>query len=87
MGGLRAVRGDRRAQAVATLVELCGHLPLAIALLAGRLAHHPHWNLAEFARFVRNRSTAERPCSLGPASGNRTSRTGRSDESVRKSPV
>ena len=35
--------------AVARIVELCGHLPLAIALLAGRLAHHPHWNLAEYA--------------------------------------
>ncbi|WP_405739166.1 tetratricopeptide repeat protein [Streptomyces sp. NBC_01525] len=30
-------------------MELCGYLPLATALLAGRLAHHPHWHLAEFA--------------------------------------
>ncbi|TSB24568.1 tetratricopeptide repeat protein [Streptomyces benahoarensis] len=30
-------------------MELCGYLPLATALLAGRLAHHPHWPLAEFA--------------------------------------
>ncbi|MFF8973601.1 hypothetical protein [Streptomyces sp. NPDC014995] len=29
--------------------RLCGYLPLAIALLAGRLAHHPEWNLVEFA--------------------------------------
>ncbi|MFE7124909.1 ATP-binding protein [Streptomyces sp. NPDC057617] len=35
--------------AVARIVRLCGYLPLAIALLAGRLAHRPHWNLAEFA--------------------------------------
>ncbi|MFD7283620.1 NB-ARC domain-containing protein [Streptomyces sp. NPDC059862] len=36
-------------EAVADVVELCGYLPLAIALLAGRLAHHPTWNLAQFA--------------------------------------
>ncbi|WP_326827133.1 ATP-binding protein [Streptomyces sp. NBC_01751] len=29
-------------------VHLCGHLPLAIALLAGRLAHHPAWTITEF---------------------------------------
>ncbi|WP_405746001.1 NB-ARC domain-containing protein [Streptomyces sp. NBC_01525] len=40
---------EAEAEAVATLVELCGYLPLAIALLAGRLAHRPHWDLAEFA--------------------------------------
>ncbi|WP_175541502.1 ATP-binding protein [Streptomyces aidingensis] len=38
------------AAAVAWIVELCGRLPLAIALLAGRFAHHPHWNLTEYAR-------------------------------------
>ncbi|GAA2430640.1 tetratricopeptide repeat protein [Actinomadura vinacea] len=26
-----------------TVVRLCGHLPLAISLLAGRLRHHPSW--------------------------------------------
>ncbi|WP_405681890.1 ATP-binding protein [Streptomyces sp. NBC_00057] len=36
--------------AVADIVRLCGYLPLAIALLAGRFAHHPHWNLAEYAQ-------------------------------------
>ncbi|MFF4749154.1 ATP-binding protein [Streptomyces sp. NPDC001270] len=35
--------------AVAQIVELSGYLPLAIALLAGRFAHHPRWNLAEYA--------------------------------------
>ncbi|MFF1417047.1 ATP-binding protein [Streptomyces sp. NPDC058280] len=38
------------AGAVADIVRLCGYLPLAIALLAGRFAHHPHWNLAEYAQ-------------------------------------
>ncbi|MEV6655310.1 NB-ARC domain-containing protein [Streptomyces sp. NPDC051219] len=40
-------------EAAAEAVRLCGHLPLAIALLAGRLAHHPAWTIdrltAEFA--------------------------------------
>ncbi|MBB4779049.1 helix-turn-helix domain-containing protein [Streptomyces rapamycinicus] len=35
--------------AVTQAVELCGHLPLAITLLAGRLAHHQAWNIKEFA--------------------------------------
>ncbi|MEV4195466.1 ATP-binding protein, partial [Streptomyces toxytricini] len=34
--------------AVAEAVRLCGHLPLAIALLAARLAHHPAWSIAEY---------------------------------------
>ncbi|MFD5384177.1 ATP-binding protein, partial [Streptomyces sp. NPDC127074] len=34
--------------AVAEAVRLCGHLPLAITLLAGRLAHHPAWDLTTF---------------------------------------
>ncbi len=33
---------------VAELARLCGYLPLAIALLAGRLAHHPNWNITTF---------------------------------------
>ncbi len=35
--------------AVADVAERCGHLPLAIALLAGRLAHHPTWDIVAFA--------------------------------------
>ncbi|MGW4790959.1 ATP-binding protein, partial [Nonomuraea sp. NPDC004297] len=35
--------------AVIDLVERCGHLPLAITLLAGRLAHHPAWDITAFA--------------------------------------
>ncbi|MGY0490234.1 ATP-binding protein [Streptomyces sp. WG-D5] len=31
------------------LVRLCGHLPLAIVLLAGRLAHRPAWTVADLA--------------------------------------
>ena len=35
--------------AIADLAGLCGYLPLAIALLAGRLAHHPGWTISDFA--------------------------------------
>ncbi|MEV6557505.1 tetratricopeptide repeat protein [Nocardia sp. NPDC051756] len=44
--------------AVAEIVQLCGYLPLAIVLLAGRLAHHPAWTLTGLAdefRTARNR--------------------------------
>jgi DNA-binding SARP family transcriptional activator/tetratricopeptide (TPR) repeat protein len=43
------VPGGPGAGAVADLVERCGYLPLAIALLAGRLAHHPGWTITGFA--------------------------------------
>ena len=33
---------------VGELAGLCGYLPLAIALLAGRLAHHLSWNITTF---------------------------------------
>lgn len=36
------------ADAARELVALCGRLPLAVVLLAGRLAHRPTWDLAEF---------------------------------------
>ncbi|MFB8277269.1 tetratricopeptide repeat protein [Nocardia colli] len=39
--------------AVAEIVRLCGYLPLAIVLLAGRLAHHPAWTLAGSAEEFR----------------------------------
>ncbi|MCM6776375.1 tetratricopeptide repeat protein [Nocardia sp. CDC159] len=35
--------------AVAEIVRHCGYLPLAIGLLAGRLAHHPAWTIADLA--------------------------------------
>ncbi|RJO75096.1 tetratricopeptide repeat protein [Nocardia panacis] len=49
----RTPASDTDRAAVAQIVRLCGFLPLAIVLLAGRLAHHPTWSLtgsvAEFA--------------------------------------
>ncbi|MEU7141043.1 tetratricopeptide repeat protein [Nocardia sp. NPDC046473] len=35
--------------AVTEIVRQCGYLPLAIVLLAGRLAHHPAWTLTGLA--------------------------------------
>ncbi|RDI60340.1 putative ATPase [Nocardia pseudobrasiliensis] len=37
------------ADAVADIVRSCGYLPLALVLLAGRLAHHPTWTLTGLA--------------------------------------
>jgi transcriptional regulator with XRE-family HTH domain len=42
--GLRA--GD---PAVAEITRLCGYLPLAIAMLASQLRHHPAWTTAQLA--------------------------------------
>ncbi|MBL1119211.1 tetratricopeptide repeat protein [Streptomyces sp. 110] len=39
---------DTDHSAVTEAVRLCGHLPLAITLLAARLAHHPAWDLTTF---------------------------------------
>jgi DNA-binding SARP family transcriptional activator/tetratricopeptide (TPR) repeat protein len=44
-----AGRGPLDSGAVADLAVRCGYLPLAIALLAGRLAHHPSWTITGFA--------------------------------------
>ncbi len=45
----REITDDTDRAAVNHLVALCGYLPLAIVLLAGRLAHHPAWSIADFA--------------------------------------
>jgi tetratricopeptide (TPR) repeat protein len=37
------------ADAVADVVALCGHLPLAIVLMAGQLKHRPAWTVADLA--------------------------------------
>ncbi|MEC3979886.1 ATP-binding protein [Amycolatopsis sp. H20-H5] len=43
---------DDDPDALAELMGLCGYLPLAISLLAGRLRHHPSWNLRYLATKV-----------------------------------
>ena len=52
-----AVAGEGRAAAepaaAAEVIELCGHLPLAIRIAATRLAHRPQWTVAAVARRLR----------------------------------
>ncbi|MFI9400649.1 ATP-binding protein [Nocardia sp. NPDC052316] len=48
----RNPQGDDLA-AAAEIVQLCGYLPLAIVLLAGRTAHHPVWTLTGLAERFR----------------------------------
>ncbi|MGY4981691.1 tetratricopeptide repeat protein [Streptomyces sp. 900105755] len=36
------------AEAITEAVALCGHLPLAVVLLAGRLMHHRRWTIEDF---------------------------------------
>jgi DNA-binding SARP family transcriptional activator/tetratricopeptide (TPR) repeat protein len=43
---------DSRA-AIATVASLCGHLPLAIRLAAGRLRRHPAWTASDLADHLR----------------------------------
>ncbi len=45
----RVPGGSADAAAIAEIVRLCGCLPLAIVLLAGRLAHHPSWTIQSLA--------------------------------------
>ncbi|MBF6169199.1 tetratricopeptide repeat protein [Streptomyces gardneri] len=45
----RTAATDAERAAVAEIVRLCGYLPLAIVLLAGRLAHHRSWSISGFA--------------------------------------
>ena len=44
-----AHHGETDRAAVEEIVGLCGYLPLAIVLLAGRLAHHPSWTVTDLA--------------------------------------
>lgn len=41
--------GPHERHALATLMRLCGYLPLAISVLAGRLRSHPTWTLTHLA--------------------------------------
>ena len=40
-----AGRSRLRKQSVGEFVAVCGYLPLAVALLAARLRHHPSWSV------------------------------------------
>ncbi|MBY8857104.1 tetratricopeptide repeat protein [Nocardia sp. CA2R105] len=45
----RTVQTPAERAGTVEIVRLCGYLPLAIVLLAGRLAHHPMWTLTGLA--------------------------------------
>jgi tetratricopeptide (TPR) repeat protein/DNA-binding SARP family transcriptional activator len=47
LAGITADRHDR--DAVAEVVRACGHLPLAIAVVAGQLRNHPTWTIRHLA--------------------------------------
>ncbi|MFJ9897565.1 AfsR/SARP family transcriptional regulator [Streptomyces sp. NPDC091280] len=50
LGGARV---DAEPAAVAAIVELCARLPLALAIVAARAAHHPGFRLADIAQELR----------------------------------
>ncbi|WP_165986715.1 BTAD domain-containing putative transcriptional regulator [Streptomyces sp. YIM 98790] len=45
---------DEEAPACAELVELCGRLPLALRILATRMAARPHWRMADWVTLLRD---------------------------------
>ncbi|HXM54450.1 MAG TPA: helix-turn-helix domain-containing protein [Candidatus Dormibacteraeota bacterium] len=51
---LIGARAEAQPEAVAELVELCGCLPLAIGLLAGRLRSHSTWTVSHLASMLRD---------------------------------
>ncbi|WP_170067921.1 ATP-binding protein [Lentzea guizhouensis] len=62
---------DVSVEAVARIVGMCGYLPLAIALLAGRLRHRPSWSVGDLADSLsatRNRLSELRAEDLAVAS-------------------
>ena len=51
---VRTAGAGQPADLVAEVVEMCGRLPLAIRIAAGRLRSHPTWNLSHLARRLRD---------------------------------
>ncbi|WP_165436497.1 AfsR/SARP family transcriptional regulator [Amycolatopsis suaedae] len=52
-----ADRAEREPAAVAEAVEICGHLPLAIRVAAGRLRSRPAWSVAQLAQRLRDETS------------------------------
>ncbi|MGC0401036.1 DNA-binding SARP family transcriptional activator/tetratricopeptide (TPR) repeat protein [Streptomyces sp. SAI-126] len=51
---LGSARVDAEPEAVAAIADLCARLPLALAIVAARAAHHPHFRLAAIAEELRH---------------------------------
>lgn len=49
-----AGRAEAEPDAVAELVGLCGHLPLALRIAGGRLAAKPHWSVGKLVQLLRD---------------------------------
>jgi DNA-binding SARP family transcriptional activator/tetratricopeptide (TPR) repeat protein len=50
-----APRAESQADAVKDVVEVCGHLPLAIAIIASLYTRHPTWTLTQLVAEIRGR--------------------------------
>ncbi len=68
-GLLTKIIGEDRVRAepaaARELVELCGHLPLAVRIAGNRLATRPQWSLAQLADRLRDESTRLRALAAG----------------------
>lgn len=65
----RRIVGERRAQddndAIDEVLELCGHLPLAVRIAGARLRHRPAWSVADLAVRLRDMQTRLSELRLG----------------------
>ncbi len=59
IAGLKRIHGQRKT--VVEIVALCGYLPLAIQLTAGRIRRRPDWRLSEVAEMLREGHRRENP--------------------------
>lgn len=69
---VRATLGEPRVrnepEAAEELIQLCGHLPLALRIAAGRLRNRPTWTLEYLAGRLRDESRCMKELSLGQRS-------------------
>ncbi|MFJ9173203.1 BTAD domain-containing putative transcriptional regulator [Streptomyces sp. NPDC102360] len=53
-GGIVGPRAGEEPDAVAEVLRLCGHLPLAVRIAAARLSHRPRWTVRHLAERLRD---------------------------------
>ena len=58
-------RAAAEPEAVSTVIELCGCLPLAIQIAAARLRDRPNWSVADVAKQLREQKSRTRFLSVG----------------------